>query len=146
MKELRTSTYLCLVLVTVMIISAGCVDSDGVKLSETDNISVNEGEKKTVTVTAESVQSISVLYKDSTPKGETIESGPIDVLDTKLSPRPSHGLERYPPIWKWDRKRNVDMNLVINATDTGAGVYNYSVETDGGSSEFRVTVEDSKTN
>lgn len=94
-------------------------------------ISVNKNEVSDISLEFEEIKSLKIQYNGRT--------GPISVLDTELSPKPSYVLESFPPIWKWDDSTDVEVTLHIDANESGS--YEYSINSDKSSKEVVIEVE-----
>ena len=115
---------------------AGCLGSTGASGPPTvtgDEPTVEPGQR--VTLTAEATNATEFRFALQVPD----EYGPhVSLVETNVSPTPASQADSFPPIWYWDRPRDVTGELVVEvAGDAPEGEFGYAVSVANGNDRVR---------
>ncbi|MFC7229373.1 hypothetical protein N0B31_18380 [Salinirubellus salinus] len=110
----------------VLTATAGCLgrsSASGPPTVSGDEPTVGPGQR--VTLTAEATDATEFRFLPQVPEAYH-ES--VSLVETDVSPTPSTQADSFPPIWYWDRPRDVTGELVVEvASDAPDGEFGYDV-------------------
>lgn len=105
---------------------AGCLGSGGASGPPTvsgDEPTVELGQRVTLTADAENVTEF--RFEPQVPENYHEH---VSFVETDVSPTPASQADSFPPIWHWDRPRDVTGELVVAvAADAPEGEFGYEV-------------------
>jgi hypothetical protein len=115
---------------------AGCLGRSGASGPPSvsgDEPTVEPGQR--VTLTAEATDVTEFRFLPQVPEAYH-ES--VSLVETGVSPTPSSQADSFPPIWYWDRPRDVTGELVVGvAGDAPDGEFGYDVSVANGGDRVR---------
>jgi hypothetical protein len=88
-----------------------------------------------VTLTAEAMDVTEFRFLPEVPE---VYHESVSLVETDIEPTPTSQADSFPPIWYWDRPRDVTAELVVEiAEDAPDGEFGYEVAVANGSDRVR---------